>query len=158
MIMYTQGDLLKLAREGKFDFIFHGCNCFHQMGAGIAFQIRYAFPSVAEADRLTYKGERSKLGSYSKALVQSHPNNKRPYRFTVVNLYTQFLPGPNFNLEALRKSLQAWKNDHWTNGARLGFPRIGAGIGGGDWNEIEDIILEEFENTGASVTVVDYVH
>jgi O-acetyl-ADP-ribose deacetylase (regulator of RNase III) len=42
MINYTDGDLIKLAKQGTFDVIAHGCNCFCTMGAGIA-------PKMAEA-------------------------------------------------------------------------------------------------------------
>ncbi len=28
MIRYVDGDLVKMAKEGKFDVIAHGCNCF----------------------------------------------------------------------------------------------------------------------------------
>lgn len=31
-----KGDLIELAKQGKFDVITHGCNCFCTMGAGIA--------------------------------------------------------------------------------------------------------------------------
>ena len=39
MINYVDGDLIKLAKQGRFDVIVHGCNCFCQMGAGIAPQM-----------------------------------------------------------------------------------------------------------------------
>lgn len=42
MYQEIQGDLIQLAKEGKFDVIAHGCNCFCTMGAGIA-------PKMAEA-------------------------------------------------------------------------------------------------------------
>jgi O-acetyl-ADP-ribose deacetylase (regulator of RNase III) len=32
-ISYIDGDLIKLAKEGKFDVIAHGCNCHSTMGA-----------------------------------------------------------------------------------------------------------------------------
>jgi len=37
------GDLIRLAKQGTFDVITHGCNCFCQMGAGIAPQMADAF-------------------------------------------------------------------------------------------------------------------
>ncbi len=30
------GDLIDLAKNGNFDVIIHGCNCFRTMGVGIA--------------------------------------------------------------------------------------------------------------------------
>lgn len=38
-----KGDLIKLALQGKFDVIAHGCNSFCSMGAGIAPQMAAAF-------------------------------------------------------------------------------------------------------------------
>jgi O-acetyl-ADP-ribose deacetylase (regulator of RNase III) len=47
------GDLLKLALEGHFDVIVHGCNCQCAMGAGIALSIKNQFPEAYEADLRT---------------------------------------------------------------------------------------------------------
>jgi O-acetyl-ADP-ribose deacetylase (regulator of RNase III) len=43
--MYQEiyGDLIELAKQGKFDVIAHGCNCFCTMGAGIAVPMKLAF-------------------------------------------------------------------------------------------------------------------
>lgn len=49
----TRGDLIKLAKKGKFDIIVHGCNCFCEMGAGIARQIKKTFPEAYRADMET---------------------------------------------------------------------------------------------------------
>lgn len=38
-----EGDLISLALQGKFDVITHGCNCFCNMGAGIALQMAKNF-------------------------------------------------------------------------------------------------------------------
>ena len=40
---YIDGDLIRLAKQGTFDVIAHGCNCFCTMGAGIAPQMAEAF-------------------------------------------------------------------------------------------------------------------
>ena len=37
------GDLIELAKQGKFNVIAHGCNCFCTMGAGIAVPMKEAF-------------------------------------------------------------------------------------------------------------------
>ena len=77
----TKGDLIKLALDGEFDVIVHGCNCFCTMGAGIAKQIKNSFPIAYAADLETNKGDRSKLGTCSVAVVND---------LTVVNAYTQY--------------------------------------------------------------------
>jgi O-acetyl-ADP-ribose deacetylase (regulator of RNase III) len=52
----VKGDLIKLAKEGAFDLIIHGCNCFGTMGAGIARTIKSQFPVAYTADLDTKKG------------------------------------------------------------------------------------------------------
>ena len=43
MYQEIEGDLIALAKQGKFDVITHGCNCMSNMGAGIAPQMAKAF-------------------------------------------------------------------------------------------------------------------
>jgi len=42
------GDLLRLALDGRFDVIVHGCNCQCAMGKGIALSIKQQFPEAYE--------------------------------------------------------------------------------------------------------------
>jgi len=81
MIRYVDGDLVKMAKEGKFDVIAHGCNCFLAFGAGIAPQIKHAFPEAYAADCATVAGDESKMGTIT------HTVNTTP---TVVNIYSQY--------------------------------------------------------------------
>src|SRR6478736_4612705 len=140
MLQTVEGDLIKMALEGKFDMIAHGCNCFHTMGGGIAKSISETFPEALQADKVF--GERGnvwKLGQASKATIF-----RGDTQFVVVNLYTQFEPGANFEYLALINSLEYLKKyldinlyDRVSDKPyRLGFPKIGAGIGGGDWDQI----------------------
>ncbi len=78
-----QGDLIALALAGRFDVIVHGCNCRHAMDAGIAKQIKAAFPEAYTADLATPKGA-GKLGTISTAEIE-----RGGVRFTVANAYTQ---------------------------------------------------------------------
>ena len=82
-----EGDLIKLALEGEFDLIVHGCNCFCTMGAGIAKKIKEFFPEAYEADLKTEKGSSDKIGSISSVTVTRGNSN-----ITVVNGYTQYSP------------------------------------------------------------------
>jgi len=111
-----KGDLIKLALEGKFDVIIHGCNCFCTMGAGIAKDIKSEFPEAYEADLKTEKGNKDKLGTYSNAIID----------------------------EAIRSVFKKIKSNY--PGRKIGYPKIGAGLAGGDWNIISEIIEEELKN------------
>jgi len=144
---YMYGDLIKLALKGEFDIIMHGCNCFNVMRAGIALQIATEFPSVLKADNKTTKGDTTKLGGYTYTKVV---RNGR--KLIIVNLYTQYTPGPDFRLITLGYALVGVKPK--LKGLRVGIPRIGAGIGGGDWKQIEQLLEETLPDI--DLTVVNY--
>lgn len=145
----VKGDLITLALAGEFDVIIHGCNCFCRMGAGIAKSIIYEFPEAFKADRSTMKGDESKLGSYTCANV-----TREGYSITIVNAYTQYdyRGKHNVDYEAIRKVFRKIKSDFVSK--MLGFPLIGAGLAGGDWNIISKIIDEEL--LGEDFTLVKF--
>lgn len=132
----VEGDLIALARDGRFDVIVHGCNCFHNMGGGIARVIARTFPEALAADQATPKGNPAKLGTISQAKVTCGA-----HRLTVVNAYTQFDyqgPGPLVDYDALSRAFHAVAQAH--SGARIAYPMIGAGLAGGDWARIAPLI------------------
>lgn len=135
----VKGDLIKLAIQGEFDVIIHGCNCFCTMGAGIAKIIKLKFPEAYEADLKTVKGDKSKLGTISFAEIQLEKGN-----LFVVNGYTQFNwkgSGRKADYDAIRNVFKEVKNKF--SGLRIGYPAIGAGLARGDWKVISKIIEEE---------------
>lgn len=140
------GDLLMLAKQGKFDVIVHGCNCHCTMGAGIAKSIKQQFPEAYAADCQTEKGSKAKMGTYSKAKIE---------QVTVINAYTQFNwrgKGCLVDYEAVRQVFRAIKKDF--SGKKIGYPLIGAGLAGGDWEIIAKIIDEEL--AGENHTLVKF--
>lgn len=153
-IVYIEGDLIKLAKEGMFDIIAHGCNCMCTMGAGIARQIAEEWPEVARRDKLTTPGDKRKLGTISPVFVEQGD-------LIVVNMYTQLGFGAGLQVDYTAIDLAF---SHLTTYTRhfmheegflpeVGIPKIGAGLGGGDWDRIEKIILKhELFN----LTVVEY--
>lgn len=148
MIKYIDGDLVKEAE--LFDVIAHCCNCYCNMGAGIAPQIKAKFPEAYLVDCTTKRGDESKLGTIT------FTEDTTPI---VVNLYGQYdYTGRrhgemDLDYDALRSALRAMKEEF--SGLLFGLPKIGAGLAGGDWDVIEAIIEEELE--GERVIVVNYV-
>jgi O-acetyl-ADP-ribose deacetylase (regulator of RNase III) len=143
---YIDGDLIKLAQEGKFDVIGHGCNCFHTMGAGIAKSMAYAFPEIIMADQCSGYANKKKLGTFT---LTDYGD------LIVLNLYTQFhynSASADIDYLAIRKCMKEIKRRY--SGKRIGLPMIGAGLAGGDWNIISKIIKEELNNE--DVTIVKY--
>jgi O-acetyl-ADP-ribose deacetylase (regulator of RNase III) len=135
----VEGDLITLALDGQFDVIVHGCNCFCTMGAGIARAILDEFPEAYAADLVTVKGDRNKLGDFSYATVK-----RGDHTITIVNGYTQFqFHGESVlvDYDAVQKLFKKVKKQF--SGKRIGYPKIGAGLAGGDWEKISRIIEEE---------------
>ena len=146
----VKGDLIKLALNGNFDLIIHGCNCFCTMGAGIAKTIKKTFPEAYSADLNTRKGDRSKLGTITWIETQSEFG-----RLIVVNGYTQFhWKGKERKVDyaALRQVFRNVKKEF--SGLRIAYPAIGAGLAGGNWEIISNIIDEEL--MGENHTFVQY--
>lgn len=163
MIKTIKGDLIELALTGEFDIIAHGCNCYNQMGAGIALQIRKAFPGVLKADK-AYKVAMEKIFGYNHPLhmvgnmslyeisAEEMMYHNIP-KFMIANFYTQIQPGPDFRMqEGLIPVLS--KANLLFRGKKIGLPMIGAGIGGGDWKGIEYSIKALMGN--CDVTIVEY--
>jgi O-acetyl-ADP-ribose deacetylase (regulator of RNase III) len=150
----VSGDLIDLAKEGYFDIIVHGCNCFCTMGKGIAVQIKQEFPEAYQEDLRTTKGDESKLGTFSSAYIDR-------YDLTVINAYSQYDYRPTYkndgvtrcDYEAIRKVFRKIAED-FDNTVRIGYPKIGCGLAGGDWDLVSKIIDEELR--GFNHTLVDF--
>jgi O-acetyl-ADP-ribose deacetylase (regulator of RNase III) len=152
---HLKGDLLQLARDGKFNIIVHGCNCFCTMGGGIARQVREEYPDAYQADCETTKGDKAKLGTYTFTRTSDG--------FVIINAYTQYdfnRPGESDDVfdysgfEIILANLAYEAGD-----MHFGFPYIGMGLAGGDKKKIIEL-LEDFnqrvEDQGGSVTLVEY--
>ncbi len=149
------GDLVEMAEAGLFDVIVHGCNIFNTMGKGIAKQVRAVFPEAYSADMLTTPGDYNKMGTISYAEI-------RAKGLIVVNAYTQ----PEFwsagqpmhrvyvDYDAVRLCFRKIKHNWAGSGRRFGIPLIGAGLAGGDWSIISEII--ESEMAGEDLTLVHF--
>ena len=137
------GNLIDLAEQGRFDCIIQGCNCFHTMGSGLAVQLKRRYPEVLQADREnTDRGDITKLGTYTMANCTKIPGK----HFMVINAYTQYNYGKgqrHADYGAIKRVFNALAPD--LVGMRIGYPRIGCGLAGGEWRLVENIINEAFE-------------
>ncbi len=157
-----QGDLIQLAKEGNFDLIIHGCNCFNTMGAGIALQIKQNFPDAAIADSNTDRGDIAKLGNWTTGYIVTSSVDVPLHEMKVLhvlNCYTQYYAGRGltetsipFDYEAFR--LICRKINRKYKGLRIGMPWIGCGLALAEEFKVETIILDEL--TDLEVTIVNY--
>lgn len=152
-----QGDLIQLAKEGRFDVVIHGCNCFSKMGAGIASQIKEAFPDAWRADWLSPLKPKEKLGRTTSSTIPIWSDGKLVGTFIVVNAYTQYRYGKGCQVdyEAVASCFRIIKRTHHTDRytVKFGIPKIGAGLAGGNWNVIQQIIEEEMNGTDLTLVV-----
>ena len=154
MIKHVKGDLIKMALNGDFNLIVHGCNCFCTMGGGIALQIARNFPRAEKVDRLTKAGA-NKLGTMTIA-EQYVERNGHPHKLLVVNAYTQFgfSDGQKdvFDYEGFPNILRQIHGIGTSK--KIGMPLIGTGLARGDWNRILGHI--EHNLGDLNVTIVEY--
>ena len=152
-LLRARGDVLKMATEGAFNIVVHGCNCFCAMGSGIAAQVRRQYPAAWQVDQETEAGDYNKLGNYTVMLGK---------RFNIVNAYTQYktasYPGEDvFEYESFALILRKLARQY--PGCDFGLPYIGMCLAGGNPEVIMEM-LEQFAqqvvNTGGSVTLVEY--
>lgn len=145
MIRYVQGDLLGATQK----VIVHGCNNKGVMGSGVAKQIRDRWPNVYEVYALKHKVFGLDLGDIIPvATLDGH---------VVVNAVTQDGFGRDGRQYASYAGIERCfsiindRVDSWEV-TEVAMPRIGAGLGGGDWSVIEEII----NRTAKSYTPVVY--
>jgi O-acetyl-ADP-ribose deacetylase (regulator of RNase III) len=146
MITYKKGDLL----QDNNKIIAHGCNSFGVMGAGVALAIRNKYPWAFE--------------QYKKA-IDTWPHNRKELLglcniatdkdITCYNLITQENVGSvgrYVSYDAVDMTFKRMREHMYISEARsLSIPKIGAGLGGGDWSVIEAIINSNM--TSIDVTV-----
>lgn len=143
-IDYKKGDLIEAFKAGEVEAIAHQANCQNTMGSGVALAIKQAFPEAYAADCQTTKGDYDKLGSLSWVVV---PTNDPKGFGPIFNLYGQFNYGREkgvvyTDLAALEKAMTVMKLFLDAGGHRtVGLPMLGCGLGGADWDDVEDIIL-----------------
>jgi O-acetyl-ADP-ribose deacetylase (regulator of RNase III) len=161
MIEYIKGDLLQAFERGDVDAIAHQCNCFCTLGRGtakgIAKSIGERYPSARIADIETRSGDATKLGGYSVAKAQRNLFNLR--NGLIFNVYGQYRYGNDkqyTDVTALMRGLTSACEYIKSLGIyTIGIPKIGAGRGGAEWSEIEEMILSVSNTTGVNFKVYE---
>jgi O-acetyl-ADP-ribose deacetylase (regulator of RNase III) len=157
------GNLITLAKEGKFDVIAHGCNCFCKMGRGLAPQMAKAFGcdrfsmedtrfegDINKLGNIEYEFRKSPLGTINKI-----PFDSTGFKLFVVNAYTQYhwdTATKPLNYAAL--TLCMLKINHIFKGKHIGLPEIGCHLAGGNWELVSKVIKEIVKD--CDVTIVHY--
>jgi len=148
-LVYKEGCLIEALKSGEVQAIGHQANCFHTMNSGVAKAIRLAFPGAYLADiEQSVKGDLTKMGKFS--IYQVRDGEGEPDGL-IYNLYSQGAYGYDrktyTDYDAMVRAMTLMKADLLTGFKlrKVGFPKIGAGLGGGDWTTIEAIINRVFD-------------
>ena len=144
------GDLIELAKAGYFDVIAHGCNCFCTMGRGLAPKMAKEFGcDKFQLELPNWKGSINKLGTIDFEL-------NRTFNTTIVNCYTQYhwsTSEVSFDYEAFTMCMRKMNNIF--KGTKIGLPKIGTGLAGGNWDIIKKIIQKELIDCQVTVVVFE---
>jgi O-acetyl-ADP-ribose deacetylase (regulator of RNase III) len=134
-IQIIRGDILALCKEG---WLVHGVNAAGKMNAGLAQQVKEQYPLAYKDYRFAFAHGKLMLGSFTGEKVND--------KFFVINAVTQLLPGAwrrQTDYGALQAAFGAIVQYASTSEAAkdvpmlISFHKIGCGLGGGKWEEVQ---------------------
>lgn len=147
MIEYRKGDLMAVTSG----IIAHGCNAQGVMGSGVAALVKAKYPKAFDqyVNDLGMGEQATALPSVSLGYVsfwspadisaKLHPNDLLIANCITQNLYGR--DGSKFvSYDAIHTCFTTLERVAKATSMTINIPRIGAGLGGGDWNVIEAII------------------
>ena len=137
MIKYVKGDLFSV----KSGIIAHGVNTKGAFGSGVAYTMSVTYPEVRERYLEKHRCDGWQLGD-----VQVTDLNNGLF---IANCATQDdygLGKVHANYEAIRVCMEKLKRFAKMRNLTISIPRIGAGLAGGSWETIEQILKEVFDD------------
>lgn len=148
-----KGNLIDALINGEVDVLAHGTNCSNGFGSGIAGAIAHRLPEVKEQFHMDHENKLDTLGTISPVFLKK-------YRGMVVNCYTQEKYGRKkghlyMSYEAMDKCMKHLANFASSNNLKVGLPKIGCGLAGGDWNIVSGIIERNFKLYGAEYVIYE---
>lgn len=153
-ITFTKGDTTSPQESGT-KVICHVCNDIGAWGKGFVLALSRRWSQPEEAYRRWYSGRATNdfgLGAVQFVQVESD--------IWVANMVAQSgikrgKQGPPIRYDAVSGCLQTVATKANELGASVHMPRIGCGLAGGEWSEIEPLIAAALCERGVAVTVYD---
>lgn len=149
------GNLFDFMKPG--DAMMHGCNNLGVMGSGIALEVKTRYPGA-------YTVYRNKYDLHGGLVLGEIIPYFDKTGVIIINAITQNFYGKDGKryvkydavAECCRQIREGFKV-MLEPPKRLYFPLIGAGLGGGSWNVISEIIKDEFDGMeGTELILVEY--
>ena len=145
-ISYLKGDATAPRADGN-KIIVHVCNDAGGWGAGFVLALSRRWPEPEQEYRRWHReGEAGGFRLGAARLVQVEPD------LWVANMVAQH---GMIDYGALEACLRQVAEEARRLGASVHMPRIGTGLAGGRWEEVEPIILRTLCDQGIPVTVYD---
>lgn len=153
-ISYTTGDATSPGGAGQ-RIITHICNDIGGWGKGFVLALSRKWKAPEESYRSWFRGETEipfELGQVQFVQVED--------KILVANLLAQhdIIPRsgiPPVRYDAVRQCLEKVAMKALILNASVHMPRIGCGLAGGKWEEIESIVSDTLVSQGIKVTVYD---
>ena len=136
MIKYKQGNLLDVKRG----VIAHGCNCYGVMGAGVALAVREKYPKAfhdyVKVCNRYYDNPQDLLGEVNLVRVSDD--------ILIANCFTQLDFGGRKRHVDYSAVARCFEKLASADLEELHIPKIGAGLAGGDWKVLENLIISSY--------------
>lgn len=123
----------------KTGLIVHGVNCRGKMGAGIALKLRNLYPKTYY-DYLDFCNRHERPSALLGKVIFTKINDE----LIIANAFTQLNYGTHgiryVSYDAIDSCFNIINQYAYKNNLIIKYPRIGVGLGGGNWNIISTII------------------
>jgi O-acetyl-ADP-ribose deacetylase (regulator of RNase III) len=166
-VLYVKGDATRPLGAGR-RFIVHICNDQGGWGAGFVLALSRRWSLPEQKYREWFRGKLNDMGAPFELGQVQYVQVERD--LWVVNMIAQTGYGPKnrglhqtsapnatppIRYDALRKCLDNVGREAQFLGANVHCPRIGCGLAGGKWEEVEPILTATLLTRGVGVTVYD---
>lgn len=150
-IIHRVGDIFNTDLEN----IGHGTNCRGIMGSGIAAQVADRFPETEAMYKILCDARGEDLAGTIQPVLDYDRERKR--NVTIINMFTQVEPGPNADYDLLDHAVRdALGYIEQSKSNSLAIPKVGAGVGGLDWDKVEEIIADAVDDHDVTLEIWTY--
>lgn len=153
-IIYTKGDATNPISDGN-KLIVHICNDIGKWGKGFVMAISKRWPNPEKSYKQWYKSQKDfELGNIQAVQVENDT--------WVINMIGQHKINKDENgnapirYNAVAAALDKVKEFAMKHNASVHMPRIGCGLAGGKWENIEPLIINTFVQNNIQVNVYDF--
>ncbi len=154
-ILYVKGDATSPQARGT-KIVAHLCNDRGKWGKGFVLAVSARWP---EAERAYRRWHRERAGNdFGLGAVQLVPVERHVWVANMVGQHgvARGRGAPPIRYEAVARCLEAVSAKAAELRASVHMPRVGCGLAGGKWEQIEPLILEALCGRGVPVIVYDF--